>query len=202
MPYESRGLTPEQRAELAHYRRQNGYPEHAPPHPFRDERVYLISAANYQHKRIMESGERRTAFETELLSLLHSIATELVAWVVLPNHYHVLLDVPSLNDVSRALRQLHGSTSRQWNLEDNMTGKRTVWYRFEDRVIRGDQHLRLTFNYIHYNPVKHGYVKDSADWPWSSRTLYYEEKGEAWLQAQTESAAPPRDWGKGWDDDF
>jgi putative transposase len=200
MPYEYRKLTPEEREEIVNSRRSQGYPLHAPPHPFRGAGAYLISAANFEHCPIMDSPERRTEFEAQLLNSIQEIAQDLIAWVVLPNHYHVLISIQSLDDVSVALKHLHGTTSREWNIQDNLTGKRRVWYKFADTYIRTDIHLRTAFNYIHYNPVKHGYVNDPYDWPWSSLQMYYEDRGQAWLQEQWKAYQIPVDFGKGWDD--
>ncbi|HEX5809221.1 MAG TPA: hypothetical protein VFY25_11185 [Anaerolineales bacterium] len=149
----------------------------------------------------MKTPDRRTEFEILLLNTLHEIPNELVAWVILPNHYHFLAAVESLDHISEALKLLHGKTSRLWNLEDNLTGTRRVWYKFADTFIRNDGHLRTTFNYIHYNPVKHGYVSDPYQWPWSSLSMYYETQGDQWLQEQWKACKPPADFGKGWDDD-
>ena len=201
MPYEYRKLSPKEREELVKYRRQCGYPLHAPPHPFRGAGAYLISASNFEHKDVMETSPRRTEFEALLLNSLQEFADELIAWVVLPNHYHFLATVQSLDHVSVALKHLHGTTSHRWNLEDNLTGKRRVWYKFADTYIRNHEHLHLAFNYIHQNPVKHGYVSDPCDWPWSSLFIDYEDKGQDWLQEQWKAYPPPVDFGKGWDDD-
>lgn len=200
MPCEYRRLTLKEREEIVHYRRKRGYPLHAPPHPFREAGAYLISAANFEHCAIVNSPERRTQFEVQMLKSIKEIAEELIAWVVLPNHYHVLIRIQSLDDLSMALKHLHGRTSREWNIEDNLTGKRRVWYKFADTYIRNDTHLRTAFNYIHYNPVKHGYITDPFDWPWSSLQMYYEDKGRDWLQEQWKSYPPPVDFGKNWDD--
>jgi putative transposase len=202
MPYEYRKLSPKEREEIVRNRRAHGFPLHAPPHPFRDAGAYLISAANFEHRAIMGSPVRRTEFETRLIKSINEITEDLIAWVILPNHYHLLIMIESLESVSAALKYLHGTTSREWNIEANLTGKRRVWYKFADTFIRDDAHLHTAFNYIHYNPTKHGYVSDPYDWPWSSLRMYYEDKGQSWLQQQWSTYEPPVDFGKGWDDDF
>jgi len=202
MPYEYRKLSSQEREEIVSYRNERGYPLHAPPHPFRGTGTYLISAANFEHRAIMNTPQRRTEFETRLLNSLKEIIDDLIAWMVLPNHYHVLVRIQSLDHVSMALKHLHGTTSREWNLKDNLTGKRRVWYKFADSCIRNDTHLRTAFNYIHYNPVKHGYVSDPYEWPWSSLQMYYDDRGENWLLEQWKAHQLPSDFGKGWDDDI
>lgn len=158
------------------------YPLHAPPHPFRDAGRYLISAANFEHVAIMALPDRRTEFEARLLAIMDEIRAEVYAWGVLPNHYHILLGVDSLDLVSAALKQLHGATSREWNLADGQTGQRRVWYKFTDRMIRNDAHFYCTLNYVHYNPVKHGDTTDPYEWPWSSLTNHLDARGREWLR--------------------
>jgi putative transposase len=200
MPYEYRKLSPKEREKIVRYRSERGYPLHAPPHPFRDAGAYLISAANFEHKAVMSSPQRRTEFEARLLHSITEIADDLIAWAILPNHYHVLLYVQSLDDVSVVLKQLHGTTSHKWNSEDGLTGKRRVWYKFADTYIRNEGHLHTAFNYIHYNPVKHGYVSAPYEWQWSSLPLYYDSKGKDWLREHWQTFKPPVDFGNGWDE--
>jgi putative transposase len=58
-----------------------------------------------------------------------------------------------LDVASRLLQQLHGTTSREWNVADGMTGQRRVWYKFTDRWIRSERHYYQALNYTHYNPL-------------------------------------------------
>ena len=67
-------------------------------------------------------------------------------------------------------------------------------------MIRNEAHYYQALNYIHINPVKHGYVKSPYDWIWSSLAIYVDEKGRDWLREQWE-AHPPGDFGKRWDND-
>jgi putative transposase len=200
MPYDYRKLSPPERAEIVRHRRERGYPLHAPPHPFREAGVYLITAAIFEHAFVMENPDRRTEFELLLLEAMRNIHGEMIAWVVLPNHYHFLVDINSLDPVSGAIKHLHGATSRQWNIEDGLPGQRRVWYKFSDRLMRSEKQLYQTFNYLHYNPIKHGYANDFQEWPWSSYALYEESKGVNWLQEIWNSNTPPEELGQGWDD--
>lgn len=115
------------------------------------------------------------------------------------NHYHILASVGSLDDVSAALKGLHGSTSREWNQAEGLEGRR-VWYKFADHLIRDEGQYFRALNYIHYNPVKHGLVDHAADWQWSSLHMYYEDQGRDWLREKWQAHAPGRDFGKDWDE--
>jgi putative transposase len=75
---------------------------------------------------------------------------------------------------------------------------RQVWYRYSDRFIRNERHLWASVNYIHFNPVKHGYVERMEDWPWSSVHGYLESLGQKGLKRMM-ILYPIGDYGKGWD---
>jgi putative transposase len=99
----------------------------------------------------------------------------------LDDHYHLLLKTRRGKDLSRFFGQLHGSTSRQINLWDVATG-RQIWHNYWDTCIRTEADLWARFNYVHNNPVKHGYVRQLEDWPFSSYHYYLRTEGEEWLR--------------------
>ncbi len=78
------------------------------------------------------------------------------------------------------MQRLHGRTSRQINLWAALPGRR-VWYSYWDTCVRSDDDMWTKFNYIHYNPIKHGYVSRMEDWPYSSYHYYLRTRGVAWL---------------------
>ncbi|HEY9851663.1 MAG TPA: transposase [Leptolyngbyaceae cyanobacterium] len=196
--YEYRKLTPEQKAELVQQRLANGYPPHSPPHQVRDRIFDLLTAACYEHKSHIKNESRRQQLLNHLFEALINRDMELLAWVILPNHYHLLVQVTNFDLLSKLFRSVHGSISRQWNLEENVTG-RQIWYSYADRAIRSERHYYTTLNYIHYNPVKHGWVKSPYDWVESSVHWYLNHYGREWLR-DSWIKYPVRDYGSGWDD--
>jgi len=175
-------MTPEERKATIDERRQHGYPLHSPPHPYREAGWYCITAANYEHLPVMADTARIAALEDLLLLELAAAQVEVGGWVIVPNHYHILVGVQSLEQISAVLKHVHGKTARARNLEDGFTGRRTVWYRFRDRCIRDEQHYYHALNYIHYNAAKHAYVESPYDWPWCSVHLYFDTHGRQWLR--------------------
>jgi len=195
-----RQLTPEQRVELLAWRKERRYPWHSPPHrPNFGHLRFLISAACYEHgDYIGQNLERMDEFSRDLLVVFTGHARQLFAWCVLPNHYHALVETP---DIERLLSQLglfHGRTSHAWNGEENMRGRK-VFFRAVERAMRNDRHYFATLNYIHHNPVRHGYVERWTDWQWSSAKEYlegtgFEEAKRIWQDY------PIRHYGKDWDE--
>lgn len=64
----------------------------------------------------------------------------------------------------------------------SLTAKQTpIWYQYTDHVIRDDKDYFQHLNYLHQNPVKHGYIKKISDYEFSSIHQFLREKGEEWL---------------------
>ncbi|MHB8524458.1 MAG: REP-associated tyrosine transposase [Limisphaerales bacterium] len=199
MAYLWRRLTPEQRASLLAWRKQRSFPWHSPPHAFGAAGTYHLTGACLDHvPHVGRSPERMVGFCDALLAALASVSSSIHAWCVLPNHYHLLVSMPDLRAAVRALGRLHGSTSFKWNKEENARG-RQVWHAASDRFMRGERHFWATMNYIHHNPVRHGYVEHWQEWPYSSARefligLSREEAARIWRDY------PLEDYGKGWDE--
>jgi putative transposase len=96
----------------------------------------------------------------------------ILAWVIMPNHVHALIDPQE--PVSKSIQGWKSFTAR-WLLKHNerlglgIPDPHHVWMReYWDRFIHDDDHLRAVIDYIHHNPVKAGLCREPADWPWSS----------------------------------
>ena len=196
MPYLWRRLTPDQRSEILRHRRKNGRPWHRPPHFHEGVRHYHVVAACYEHRpHIGHSPDRMTLFSNHLLDTLPDPP---VAWCVLPNHYHLLVRSDDLKGFIQILAKLHGRTSFEWNREEQTRGRK-IWHGTSDRAMRDTGHFWATLNYIHHNPVHHGYVQVWQDWPWSSAPAYLDEMGTKNAEAIWKGY-PLLDYGTGWDD--
>lgn len=194
--YRYRKLTPQQKALLVQQRLENGYPPHSPPHTVENQAFYLITAACYEHKNRLNTSIRRQQILDLLFEYLINESIGIVAWVILPNHYHLLTTTVDFKVLSKILRLIHGKLAYQWNQEDKRLGK--VWCSYSDRAIRSERHYYATLNYIHYNPVKHGWVNYPDDWAESSLDWYLHNKGEDWLN-NCWIEYPIKDYGKDWD---
>ena len=97
------------------------------------------------------------------------------AMVVLPEHLHSIWTLPP-NDsdypgrwkaiksvFTRELEKIGGSVDKRKD------GSALIWQRrYWEHLLRDDDDFARHIDYIHYNPVKHGYTTRPADWPYSS----------------------------------
>jgi putative transposase len=198
--YRWRQLTPKQRASLLDWRKEHKHPWHSPPHrPNFGHLRFHITAACFEHQPyIGHCSGRMNNFTRELLAVFAAHSSQTFAWCVLPNHYHALVEARNVLDLLRELGRFHGRTSHAWNGEENSRGRK-VFFRAVERAMRSDRHFWATLNYVHHNPVHHGYVRRWTDWPWSSATEYLSQTNPAEAKRIWHDY-PLGDYGKGWDD--
>ena len=89
------------------------------------------------------------------------------AWVLMPDHMHVLVELGEL-PLSEAVRRAKGRSAFEFNRARGRRGE--VWARaFHDRAIRGERNLRDAARYLVRNPLRAGLVQDLAHYPfWGS----------------------------------
>lgn len=91
----------------------------------------------------------------------------LIAYCLMPNHYHFLLRPEEDNALSPFIQRLFNSYTQAFNKQQHRSG--TL---FEGRAksihVKDKTHLIHLCRYIHLNPVKGGIVAHPEDWPYSN----------------------------------
>jgi putative transposase len=98
------------------------------------------------------------------------------AIVILPDHLHALWTLPEGDsDYSTRWALIKAGFSRGLDREERIRqsrrrkGERGIWQRrFWEHTLRNERDFERHVDYIHYNPVKHGWVNRVSDWPYSS----------------------------------
>lgn len=144
--------------------------------------TYFFTLTALERRPILTDERFRTALRHAILEVKSSMPFENIAWVLLPDHLHTIWQLPEnhadystrWSAIKRLVTQQCGtlappptSTSRQLRREG------TLWQRrFWEHLIRDENDLERHIDYIHYNPVKHGYVAKVGDWPYSTFHRY------------------------------
>lgn len=98
------------------------------------------------------------------------------AWVVLPDHLHSVWTLPEGDDdFSTRWRLIKSIFTRSLPVGERRSkarvrgGERGIWQRrFWEHTIRDDEDFAAHVDYVHFNPVKHGYVREVTAWPHST----------------------------------
>lgn len=102
----------------------------------------------------------------------HGERYELIAWVVMPNHVHVLIEQNERWPLGKIVQSWKRHTAREINRKGAPSCTRQnkpLWQReYFDRFIRNEKYFNNVMNYIEENPLKAGLVNKKEDWMWSS----------------------------------
>jgi REP element-mobilizing transposase RayT len=102
-------------------------------------------------------------------ALLHFDGTRyrLLAWCVMPNHVHVVVEMVDSDPLGDIVRSWKSFTARKANKQLGRSA--AFWHAdYFDRYMRNEEHLGQTIEYVEQNPVKAGLIDIAADWRWSS----------------------------------
>jgi putative transposase len=102
----------------------------------------------------------------------------LFAYCVMPDHFHWILQMPEEQpDFSKVIQSFKWNYLREYKKLHGIQGSLSLWQkRFWDHVIRDEKDLQTHVDYVHYNPVKHGFVQDPIEWE-NSTFRFWQEKG-------------------------
>jgi len=120
----------------------------------------------------------RAVFRT--VKLKHPFQIEAI--VVLPEHLHTIWTLPA-DDADypgrwQAIKSAftHAVVKSGAAIERNEKGEYALWQRrYWEHTLTDETDYRHHVDYIHFNPVKHGWVKQVTDWPYSSFHRYVQQ---------------------------
>jgi putative transposase len=143
-------------------------------------------------------ADRRLRLLTEQIALLRTATRyaqvrhpfEIAAAVILPDHLHAIWNLPE-GDADFALRWrlIKSAFSRGLPSGERISASRArkaergIWQRrYWEHTLRDENDFARHFDYIHFNPVKHGHVGRVSDWPFST------------FQRMVKLGVYPQDW--------
>jgi putative transposase len=109
------------------------------------------------------------AFLTVLSDGLVRHGVKLLAYCVLSNHWHLVVETPSTAELSRFMQWVTSSHAVRWHRHHLSTGQGPVYQgRFRAEPIDAATVLVRTCRYVERNALRAGLVKRAQDWPWCS----------------------------------
>lgn len=132
------------------------------------EAIYFITSVTRERKGIFKKDKNIELFWSTLRRVQGYYPHELQAFVLLPEHFHFLIK-PVNCSFSKLFQSFHKNFTLNFKAFHSIKTNLRLWqHRFWDHVIRSEKDWQFHLNYIHYNPVKHGYVSKPEDWENSS----------------------------------
>lgn len=145
---------------------------------------HFFTVVTYRRRAILCDDEVRRALREAVLLARKQRPFSIDSWVLLPDHLHCIWTLPS-GDVdyssrwSIIKRKASILCSENYKHTEWLTPSRqkhresTLWQRrFWEHRIRDETDFMRHADYIHYNPVKHGWCNQVSEWPYSTFHRY------------------------------
>ncbi|CAN7643646.1 transposase [Aquipseudomonas alcaligenes] len=164
--------------------------------------TYFFTLVTERRQPLLIRPDVRQALREAIIEVRRTRPFHILGWVLLPDHLHAIWKLPEGDaDYSTRWKLIKRHVTRTcsahyprpdlWSQHRSNKGHGTLWqHRFWEHLIRDENDLHRHLDYLHGNPLKHGYVAQVADWPWSSF--------HRWVERGTY----PVDWGGGPDLDM
>jgi REP element-mobilizing transposase RayT len=145
-----------------------------------EDALYQVLSRGNQRQAIFIDDEDRQLFLERLSEMAERFEMECLAYVLMDNHYHLLLRTRRAN-LSKAMQWLGVAYTSRFNLKNHCSGH-LFQGRFKSMLVENDAYLLQLSYYIHRNPLRAGMVKRLADYRWSSYLVYaYGKEQPDWL---------------------
>jgi putative transposase len=133
--------------------------------------LHFITFSSYRRQPTLTPVRRDQVLE-QLEMLRQERHFQVVGYVVMPEHLHVLIGEPKIGDPSTVAQVWKQRCSAMFNSEDGTKGGQFWQPRFYDFNVFTQRKRVEKLRYMHNNPVVRGLVDHVKDWKWSSYAFY------------------------------
>ena len=131
-----------------------------------DGDLHFVTFSCFHRLGYLETAGARDLFEEALARMSYSYEFDVVGYVVMPEHVHLLLGEPGKGLLAVGLQALKLSVAKR-------AEQRPFWQaRYYDFNVFSAAKRFEKLHYMHENPVKRGLVANPEDWLWSSYRYY------------------------------
>ena len=138
---------------------------------------HVLNRANAR-MRIFDDAKDYEAFERILAEAVQRVKMRLLAYCVMPNHWHLVLWPREDGDLSTFMGWLTLTHTQRWHAHRHSVGSGHVYQgRFKSFLVESDDHLWTVCRYVERNALRAGLCERAEQWRWSS--LWRRAVGEA-----------------------
>ena len=150
--------------------------------------AHFITFSCYHRRPLLATDAPRRLFENALERVRRNFRLRIYAYVVMPEHIHLLVSEPERDTLANAIKSLKQGVSRR------LIGDASHFWqkRYYDFNVRNHEQFIEKLHYIHSNPVKRGLCERPEDWPWSS-FLHHAVGHEGQVEIESEWTARKRE---------
>jgi len=157
--------------------------------------AYFFTVVTYERRPLLTTETNIARLREAFRRTQQAHPFEIEAIVILPDHIHAVWQLPDGDkDFSgrwqKIKRYFSTGIAGPEVVDKSRRSKREkgIWQRrFWEHTLRDEDDWRRHLDYIHFNPVKHGYVQRPGDWPYSSFTR---AQAAGWYEADWGASVP------------
>ena len=139
--------------------------------------TYFFTVVTYRRQPIFNDASSISLLRQSFKVTKQRKPYTVLTLVVLPDHLHTIWKMPEdEHDFPSRWRTIKASFSIEYHKQHAETRDQPLWQRgYWEHLVRDENDLYHHLDYIHYNPVKHGYVNAPREWKNSSFQRYITE---------------------------
>jgi putative transposase len=127
--------------------------------------IYLITFVTSNRERLFDDAGNAAIVARASEDGRLWYRSRLLAWVLMPDHWHGMVELGDLDDISIVVQRLKTNTAKA--LRRYRSDGVPVWAKgFHDRALRADENLRAAARYLIANPLRAGLVTRIGDYPY------------------------------------
>jgi putative transposase len=170
----------------------------------------IFTLVTYHRRILFDDSKARESLHDAIEHIREKHPFEIVSMVLLPEHLHTVLTLPPGDDDypmrGRRIKEEFterflevGGNEMQQTAGRRRKGYRGIWQkRYWEHTCLSEADLRSCVDYVHYNPKKHGLVRNVRDWPWSTfhRFVEWGEYTNDWGAVDPAPGYDDPEWGE------
>jgi putative transposase len=155
---------------------------------------HVLNRANAR-RRIFDKDADYLAFEVALAEIQDRIPMRLLAWCLMPNHWHLVLWPHRDEDLSGYMRLVTLTHTQRWHAHHATAGSGHLYQgRFKSFVVQNDAHFLTVCRYVEANALRANLVQRAEEWRWCSLWRAHREKAAQPPRIERWPVPRPHDW--------
>jgi putative transposase len=131
--------------------------------------VFHVLNRGNERRAIFEADGDYLAFLRTLGETLERVPLRILAWCLMPNHWHLLLWPHDDGQLGQFMQRLTTTHVRRWRLFRHSVGHGHLYQgTYKSFPVEKDEHFYTVCRYVERNPLRAKLVRRAEDWPWSS----------------------------------
>ncbi|MGD9902565.1 MAG: transposase [Vicinamibacterales bacterium] len=139
------------------------------PRAFENNTVLHVVNRGNERRQLFDDGADYADFLRLLRKIKHRHAMRVIAYVVMPNHWHLIVWPAVVSDLWHFMHDLTGAHAARLRIRTGTRGLGHVYQRrYYATALQSDERYLAAIRYVEANPLRARLVRRAEDWPWSS----------------------------------